>query len=62
MAHFTEIAFGLTLKMSHYPRWRDSCAAGGMTVWVIGSGAWLGFSVLGLQDMDIVDLDGIKAS
>src|SRR5215831_3279058 len=34
-----------TSKMSHDYGWRDSCAAGGVTDMVVGSGALLGFSV-----------------
>jgi len=32
----------LTIQMSHDYGWRDSCAAGGVTAMVVGSGALLG--------------------
>ena len=41
------IIFCTTLKMSHDYGWRGSCAAGGVTAIVVGSGAWLaGFSTV----------------
>src|SRR5438093_3724029 len=36
------LLFRLTSKMSHDYGWRDSCAAGGVTAMVVGSGALLG--------------------